>query len=185
MKVPTRYQNASYGEVPQDIKKLFEKIQETRRGLYIHGAVGTGKTHIAYALYKYAHETMRLRCRVYNTTELLWDIRKDFSRDINDKKHWDEELSEYRGLLILDDIGAERMTDFVAETFYLVINNRYNEMLPMVFTSNLNISDLAAQIGDRTASRIVEMCDVVELFGGDRRMVSPNKIKVQIEHANN
>jgi len=177
--IPERYQNAQFESVPQDIRERFEKIRETRRGMYIHGPVGTGKTHIAYALKKHWDEQGR-RAIFWNTTELLRSIKNDFDKKLYDRDREEERIMDSRGLLFLDDIGSEKITDFVAETFYLIINHRYQEKLPIIFTSNLPIADLADRIGDRTASRIVEMCDVIELIGEDRRMESVQKAQVNI-----
>jgi len=172
MNIPKRYEHAKWEDVHENIRPQIEKLRETRKGLYIYGAVGCGKTHAAYAIYKHMVEEMKLTVRFHNTTELMFDIKKDFDRTNYDKARWDEKLSDFRGVLILDDIGTERMTDFVAETFYLIINKRYNEMLPTIFTSNLEIGELADKIGDKTASRVVEMCDLVFLTGDDRRLLA-------------
>lgn len=177
--IPERYQNVQIETVPQDIKDRFEKVRESRRGLYIHGPVGTGKTHIAYSLKKH-WDSLGGRSIFWNTTELLRSIKNDFDKKLYDRDREEERIIESRGLLFLDDIGSEKMTDFVAETFYLIVNHRYQENLPIVFTSNLPIADLADRVGDRTASRIVEMCDVIELIGDDRRMAAPQKVQVRV-----
>jgi len=166
--VPARYQDVKIEDVPTDIVDRFNQIRNTRQGLYIHNQVGTGKTHIAYALYR--SEVAR-GALFWNTTELLREIRQDFDRPHFDRRRIEEELMEHRGALFLDDIGAEKVTDWVLETFYLIINRRYNNKMPIVFTSNYTIKELDGQIGDRIASRIVEMCHVVELTGEDRRLM--------------
>ena len=67
--------------------------------------------------------------------------------------------------------GSEKITEWVLETFYLLINKKYNERIPLVITSNFKLMNLATQLNDRIVSRIVEMCDVVELTGEDRRLI--------------
>ena len=170
---PLRYQNAKYEDVPQKIRELFEKIPQTKKGIYIYGELGTGKTHIAYAL-----KSKTKFVRVFNTTELLRSIRNDFNRLAYEKDHLEIEAMDYPGILILDDVGSEKISDWVMETFYLIINKRYNHMLPTIITSNLPITDLSERIGDRITSRIVEMCDIVELVGSDRRLINKDKIQV-------
>lgn len=174
MNVPRRYEHASWEDVPQGIQDAVREIRKTRKGLYIWGSVGSGKTHAAYAIFKKLKEA-NVAVRFHNTTELIFEIRRDFERDAYNKTRLDERLPDYEGILILDDIGAERLTDFVLETFYLIVNTRYNQQLPTIFTSNLPISELAERIGDRAASRIVEMCDIVKLDGEDRRLLQAKK----------
>jgi len=167
--IPRRFENCDYKEVPANIKKSFEAISETRRGIYIHGGVGTGKTRIAYALLKEAGER-KISCGLWNTTEMFRQFRRDIKRSDDDRADVEDVLLESRGLLVFDDIGAEKLSEWVSETFYLIINRRYEEMIPTIFTSNLDIGQLAERIGDRTVSRIVEMCDIIKLDGQDRRL---------------
>lgn len=194
---PERFKNAKYEEVPAQIKSLFEKVTETRRGIYIHGSVGTGKTHILYALKSgwekpiertrtnnlegkdetYMHQRKSM---FWNTTELLRSIKRDFDLPYGEKHRDEERILEHTGLLFLDDVGAEKMSEWVDETFYLIVNHRYNRALPTIFTSNLSIADLADRIGDRTVSRIAGMCDVVELVGEDRRITNTKPIKINL-----
>ncbi len=174
MTTPLRYGNAKWEDIPETIKKAFETITPgNRKGLYIHGAVGTGKTHICWALKKhYDKPEANKFLKIINVVDLMHEIRSDFDRPIGDKALPEYDLTnpEKRQILILDDIGAERATEFVAETLYRIINFRYNEMLPTIFTSNYTMQELADRIGERSASRIVEMTQIIELTGDDRRI---------------
>lgn len=188
MNTPLRYQAATYKDVPEQIRTLFEEIPETRRGIYIHGEVGTGKTHIAYGLAKkWIEPTIlpdgrekRRTAMIWNTTELLRSIKQDFDLPANQRSYAEERVMSFEGLLFLDDVGSERMSEWVSETFYLIINKRYNRRLPIIITSNFSLADQAERIGDRTASRIAESCDVVELVGGDRRLNKVKKISIKV-----
>jgi len=173
---PPRYESATWDDVPENIRNYVEKMRETRKGIYIHGSVGTGKTHIVYGIVEHLQE-IPLKSWFLNTTELFADMKKDFDRQPYDKKRWDDRMMEYRGVLVFDDIGAERPTDYVLEQFYLIINKRYNEMLPIIFTSNHSLGELSEKVGDRIASRIVEMCDVVHLGGDDKRILKAKSTK--------
>jgi DNA replication protein DnaC len=170
MIIPARYEKCKYEDVSQNVRESFEKIRSTRKGMYIYGGVGSGKTHTIYALAKQTQGTLNVKTKFWNCTELLREIRMDFGRDNRDKKWVEETLLNFNGLLFLDDIGSEKMTEWVEETFYLIVNKRYNSMLPIIFTSNLPIEDLSKRIGDRITSRIVEMCDIFKLDGKDRRL---------------
>ena len=171
--IPLKYENAKWEDVPKKIQEAFENIKNTKKGIYLHGAVGTGKTHIAYAIKKHYDMPEAGRyLRMWNVVDLMHEIKADFDRDAYSKRRPEEELTERdrRFLLILDDMGAEKPTDFVAETLYRIINHRYIHEIPTIITSNYSIGELADRIGERSASRIVEMCDIVELTGGDRRL---------------
>jgi len=168
--IPKRYENVKWEDVPENIMDFLQNLNEARKGIYIHGGVGTGKTHIVYAMAKRANEK-GFGLVIKNVPELLREFRLDFSRNNNEKEFVEERIMNYQGLLILDDIGSEKMSDWVEETFYLIINKRYNDMLPTIFTSNLKLSELAERIGDRLASRIAGSCEVIELKGEDKRII--------------
>ena len=74
-------------------------------------------------------------------------------------------------ILLLDDLGAEKQTDWVLEILYRLINYRYEQMLPTFFSSNYSLQELSEKIGDRVVSRIVEKCDIVKIEGEDRRLL--------------
>ena len=178
MNKPHRYKDVKSTDVPVQVLDALSVAKDTRRGLYIYGPVGSGKTHVAYALADFAEKELHVRVMVQNVTEMLASFRADFDRPWSERERLDQRLDEFSGLLVLDDIGAERPTEWVSETLYRVINRRYNEALPTIYTSNLPLSDLAESIGDRTASRIAGSCDVVELKGEDRRIIGIKKIRV-------
>jgi DNA replication protein DnaC len=168
MKIPERYKDAKLEDVPERVKDAFNRaVVINKKGLYIYGGVGTGKTHIAYAI-KRRYDELRQPNLFWNMTELIDEIRSDFNR--KEKEFTGENVLDYQHLLFLDDIGAEKPTEWVEEKIYLIVNRRYNDMLPTIFTSNLNISELSDRIGDRIASRIVEMCEIINLEGEDRRL---------------
>lgn len=170
MTVPRQYEAAAYADVPKEIRALFEKMRETRRGIYIHGAIGCGKTHAAWALAKQWEESTKRPPLFWNVSELIRSIKKDFDKHPYDREKEEEYIMGHRGLLFLDDLGAERATDFVADTLYLIVNRRYEEELPVIVTSNLDLGELSDRVGDRIASRIAGMCDIIELKGEDRRL---------------
>lgn len=174
MKKPYRYQDAEWAQVPLALQKLTEKSRETRRGAYIHGDVGTGKTHVAYAIAEHVEQEMKAPTLFWNTTELFAAMKNDFDRrrQYAEAETVIDKLLQFTGLLFLDDIGAEKPSDWVAEQLYLLVNRRYEHGRVTFFTSNLGIAQLSERIGDRTASRIAEMCDIYQLTGADRRIAA-------------
>ena len=72
--------------------------------------------------------------------------------------------------LVLDDLGAEKTTDWSFSVLYLIIDNRYNNYKKTIITSNFALNQLAGKLGDdRIPSRIRAMCSIVKMDGDDRR----------------
>lgn len=163
---PLRFANSDFSQIPAEIRGLVEKVRETRRGIYLHGPVGTGKTYAAYAILKKLGD-MGIRARFYTATDLLDLLRDDFGH----KDSYNlERLLESRAVLIIDDLGSEKPSEWVTETLHRIIDKRYKEVLPTIITSNLSLDELVDRVGDRIPSRLAEMCDIVKLDGKDRRL---------------
>lgn len=163
---PLRFANSNFADLPKEIRSKIESIRETRRGLYLWGPVGTGKTYAAYAIMKKLGD-MGIRARFHTAPELMDLIREDFEK----KDSYNlERLLENRGVLIIDDLGTEKPSEWVSETIHKIIDKRYREVLPTIITSNLSLDGLVDRLGDRIPSRLSEMCDVIKLDGEDRRL---------------
>jgi DNA replication protein DnaC len=146
----------------------WKENREEGRGLYFCGDVGTGKTHLAVAVMNELMTRKRVPSLFVTVPELLDNMRgayNDPGRDIDD---WMDSVKN-ADLLLLDDLGAERANEWVRERIFVIVNHRYREELPTIFTSNTGPKDLAAQLGERTASRIIAMCDWISLEGEDYR----------------
>lgn len=142
---------------------------QTRKGLYLYGLAGSGKTHLAAAIGNDLMQTARPR--FISSPELLLQIKKTYNN-----QHSDDELIDrmsYTKLLIIDDIGSEKPTEWVQETLFVIIDRRYTNYLPTIFTSNLSLDQLQERLGYRIASRIAEMSEVVELKKVDYRIRKP------------
>ena len=169
--VPRRYHNVSYeNDVKEEVKDLFIKQIRKRGSLYIYGGAGVGKTHLACAMAKFLLKS-GLEVKFYNTSDFLEKLREDFKRDYDD----DEEglfrdIMNFEGVLILDDLGAESVTDWVLERLYLIINKKYEDMVPIIFTSNCDLEVLTTRMGDRVSTRISEMSEIVWLTGPNKRL---------------
>jgi DNA replication protein DnaC len=138
---------------------------------------GVGKTHLAVALMREAILKKSARAIFYETRELLKLVRDTYSGSA--------ELSELdvlrpvleAELLVLDDLGLEKKSEWVDETLGLVINTRYSERRLTVITTNLRDLEntepggFAFQLGLRTRSRLKEMCDWVLIDAVDAREV--------------
>ncbi len=141
--------------------------------LFLHGRSGVGKSHqAAVMMFLYCVEHAKTtRAAWANVPDLLLDIRQTFNNKPGEQTEWD--LVKYYSevnFLCLDDLGVEKSSDFAMQTLYLIINRRYENMRTTVITSNLSLSALADKLeDDRLTSRILGMCQVVELTGKDRR----------------
>jgi DNA replication protein DnaC len=151
------------------LRRIDENL-EAGRGLWIFGGVGTGKTELAMLVSKTAMDRGHSVIR-YTLPELLATIRGTFN---------DDSASTYLSLvdslctvelLHIDDVGAEQTSPWVLEQLYTIVNARYEEQKSIVLTTNLEDREaMATQIGDRTASRLAEMCDVLPFHGTDFRV---------------
>ncbi len=151
------------------------------KGLLLYGPHGVGKTHLAVGILKAAIRSKGARGYFFETRELLKLVRDTYNRSV-DETEMDVLAPVLKAdLLVLDDLGAERTSEWVQETLGLVVNTRYNERRPTIFTSNLVDSpdntdprSFIFQLGARTRSRLAEMCDWVEMQGVDVREVGPH-----------
>ncbi len=143
------------------------------KGIWFTGDTGTGKTTLAMLV---SRETLRAgrTVAIYSVPRLLAEIRNTF--DDGSDSSYAELFNKLTSvdLLHLDDLGAEQQTDWVLEQLYSIINERYEDGRALVVTTNLDEAALKDQIGERTVSRLIEICgDPLPLFGTDRRVEHP------------
>mgnify|MGYP001571746467 FL=1 len=169
--IPNRFKNINYGtDVPINIKNKAETLVSSKKGIYLYGPAGCGKTHIAYAIASFFNES-KYKTWFLNTGEMLRQMREEFEKsEAESKESLYRQLINFDGLLFFDDIGAEKASDWVRETFYLILNDKYENMIPVIFTSNYSLDELAEKMGDRVVSRIMGICDILKLEGRDRRL---------------
>lgn len=145
------------------------------RGLYIWGkSTGNGKTSWACKIMSYFFRKIAFNTGLEN--EGLYIFLPTFLEDLRDNydnkdPEFDEILRMIKTcrLLIIDDIGAERVTDWVRERMVSIINTRVSNNLTTIYTSNLSPEELRSELGDRIASRVLGSSQVVEITSGDRR----------------
>jgi len=140
------------------------------KGLWLFGDVGTGKTSLAMLVSKAALEAGR-SVAIYSMPRLLSDIKETYEdRSETSYMQLFERLVSV-DLLHVDDLGAEKRTEWVLEQLYSIINERWQEQRSVIVTTNLiDVDELRDQIGPRTVSRLHEMCDLIPIMGRDRRM---------------
>ena len=157
-------------------RKFIEDWKTRDRGLMFVGPVGVGKTHLSVAILKTLIEDCGVRGIFCDFSDLLERIKATFSRTNPDNA--DDVLAPYRDaeLLVLDELGALRPTDWVRDVLYGLINTRYNRQRLTIVTSNYSDAPvrqgeekLEDRIGTMVRSRLYEMCDLVVLDGLDYR----------------
>ena len=139
-------------------------------GIWLMGDVGTGKTTLAMLVSKAAAEAGR-SVAIYSLPRLLARIRRTYDADAGEDSYLDffQRLTSV-DLLHVDDLGAEKRSDWVLEQLYAIVDERYESQRSMVVTTNLGQDALEEQIGARTVSRLVEICgDPLPLYGEDLR----------------
>ncbi len=160
--------------------KLVEDFPVADRGLLLFGEAGVGKTHLAVALLKEVVRRKGGRAVFYETRELLKLVRDTYSARTEASELDVLQPVLEAELLVLDDLGAEKKSEWVEETLGLVVNTRYSERRLTVITTNLadvdntEPSSFAYQLGLRTRSRLKEMCEWVCMEGVDTREVGPH-----------
>lgn len=140
--------------------------------LVLTGPVGTGKTHQAYGALRRIAEAGPDRFEMLATTapDMYGLLRPGGSE--RGTEHELRRLSRVP-LLLLDDLGTEKLSEWTEEATTRLLNERYNACLPLILTTNLPIrsgnGDLASRLGERLASRLAQDATVVHLSGPDIR----------------
>jgi DNA replication protein DnaC len=163
-------------EVRQYVRTVAEQLDDGN-GIWFTGDVGTGKTTLAMLISKAAMEADRT-VAIYSLPRLLALLRDTYQDDaqysLNDLI---DRLSAV-DLLHVDDVGAEQTSPWVLEQLYTIVNTRYEDGRAIMVTTNLikpeGDDGLVEQIGQRTVSRLYEICgDPKPMFGEDQRREIP------------
>ncbi len=191
--IPPRYRGVSFDRPPvSDMKRdmstrhvvnavqsFVDDLDENLaagKGMWLMGNTGTGKTTLGMLAAKTALAAGRT-VAVYFTPKLLTQIRQTYQATDSEDAYdaFFRRLTSV-DLLYIDDLGSERHTDWVVEQLYALVNERYENQRSMLVTSNSardveeGRKQLEDQIGSRTVSRLIEICDdPLPLFGPDRR----------------
>src|SRR5260221_274451 len=191
--IPPRYRGVSFDRPPVSdmrrdmttrhvvnaVQSFVDELDENLaagKGMWLMGNTGTGKTTLGMLAAKTALADGKT-VAVYFTPKLLTQIRQTYQATESEDAYdaFFKRLTSV-DLLYIDDLGSERHTDWVVEQLYALVNKRYENQRSMLVTSNAGQDveegrkQLEEQIGSRTVSRLIEICDdPLPLFGPDRR----------------
>lgn len=192
---PTCPEQMKAKEICQNFAQNNKAIFNRGQGLFLQGPVGTGKSHLSVATLRaiieanidsfgcqksetpiYGEQEYHgFSCTMISVVEFLGSLRQSYSA--KNLKHLANRLlhqAKICEIIILDDIGAEKPSDWGEEQLFSLIDLRYRMQRSTILTSNCTLKELEAQLGDRLVSRIFEMCEGVKVGGEDYRKGGPN-----------
>lgn len=164
-----------YAEATCELGDRLASMVAGRRGAYLFGPVGTGKTHALMACARRLVGGGR-RCRVWPFSALLDAEQAAFPSNGGDGYSWVAEACR-KPVLLLDELGEGKPTEWAVSQLYQIVDARYQANLPLVCASNLALPELGERLsvgggttGARIASRLCEMCEQIRVDGPDRRL---------------
>ena len=185
-RIPKRYEHCdldsylpndpSQKKAKADVVRFLEKYPLIDMGLLFLGPCGVGKTHLAVAILKRVIAEKGDSCLFYDFRDLLREIQLSWD-SVSQVSEWEilRPVLEAR-VLVLDELGSNKPTDWVRDTMAHIINCRYNDRRITIFTSNYldtpmrsGEETLTDRIGIRLRSRLYEMCKLIDIRGKDFR----------------
>ncbi len=162
------------------VKRFADNFPNVGKGFCLIGPHGIGKTHLAVAALRAALARGNQGI-FYEVSDLLRLIRSTYNPVTKTAEMEILQPLLSAQLLVLDDVGKEKTSEWVEETMTFIVNSRYNQRLTTIFTSNYEdnpdveaLDSLRVRVGSRMYSRMHEMCDFIEYGGADYRLLPPN-----------
>lgn len=164
--VPKRHLHASFENYNggDEVKRYLVDASKQNQDVLLCGKTGCGKTHLAVSTLRGKIERATKPFKEYTkqalfitVPELLFEIRQTFKDDSYETERSIVDKYSTVSLLILDDLGAEKATEWGESTLYLIIDRRNREQLWTIVTSNLTLPEIEQSLGARIASRLADM----------------------------
>ena len=195
MSIPTRYWRKGIDTFDEKMGRgaIFKAVAAGNIGksIFMHGSCGTGKTHLAVALMydwlsrhmEYANtgwDEVAIKAKrgvplFLSAPELILKIKASWSdQEIQRAESEKGLLDKYSSvpLLVIDDLGAEKISEWSKGVFYLLIDRRYRGNKQTIVTSNLDLKRISEEVDDRISSRLCEMGVVINMGSEDYRISS-------------
>lgn len=185
-----RYKNVSFAtsEIDENNKNIYEKVQnyaeryaemiDKGNGFYVHGSPGIGKTHLLACLCNYLTEHLQT-CAFTNFLQIAEDIKSAYASNKSEEMI----VLKYSNVtfLFIDDFGKESFkklrndsgSSWLDEKIFEILNNRYNKMLPTIFSSNYTPQELSKEFGfdDAILDRVLDLSTIIfKMSGTNRRL---------------
>lgn len=175
-----RYDNIDVKHIPDKIREVLRENTETitydevngvdinirtmSKGLLITGITGSGKTHCLYTIRGVVskYEEKPSVSHVTNWVEFLFELKEQMGKINRGLRDVINDLT-FPKYIFIDDLGAEKDTEWGQEMLYLVINKIYLKEGVLFLTTNLSLEELSAKYGDRIVDRLSELCIPVEM----------------------
>lgn len=198
-RIPPRYEECSLASFEAFNPSLASSVEKCLRysqgypylgstdeglGLLFTGDNGVGKTHLAVAVLRELVTTKGVRSRFWDFHELIREIKNSYNPETRTTELQVLEPVVETDLVLIDDLGAWKMTDWMNDTLFYLLNSRYIAKRPTIITTNYQDVDretalaadpmrrrefLVERIGQRLRSRLMEMCLVIRVEGTDYR----------------
>ncbi len=161
-------QEAKIEMLDTKIRAQIKGFPKNPKNLYFYGKTGTGKTFTAFAIGNHFKHITNNKVNFYKVNDIIREVRG--CGDVIDEV---KTINKFVNMpyLIIDDFGVEKLTEFAYNIIYEILDKRiiYNPE-KLIITSNLSISDILKDYGDRFASRIMGLCKIIKFDGKDLRL---------------
>jgi DNA replication protein DnaC len=202
-RIPPRYEHCNLGEFKTETSRLLAAAREKcfayvanypgltpedeGLGLLFTGGTGIGKTHLAVSVLRELVLTQGARGQFWDFNELIREIKDSYNPETKTTEVQVLAPIVEMDVLVLDDLGAWKMTDWMNDTLFYILNSRYLARRATIITTNFMDADretvlkadpllrkefLVERIGQRLRSRLMEMCVVIPMQGEDHRQRS-------------
>lgn len=196
LQIPERFKHASMADLGYLGKEIESAVQEmfdppfknNKVGVIFCGPTGSGKTHAAYAVIKAISEKNPEMIGCITTyADALSSLKNEFTHDEYDDfgSMWDKLRNDsgmYDGLLVVDDVSAQHITEFEVDKLLMFLEKRFNSFMPFLLTTNIKPEDFKSAFGERLASRLLGYCNLIEFDQLDKRFYESDSNNPEPHH---